>query len=153
RSPRRRLCRPRRSCLRRPQRSKNVGREVTSGSSLRWRWAPWEPLDISSIRYWPIRDSIHNLAGRAPMTANFVTAMALLLLGGEAAGDVSSPALHCATPLALSHVRRGREMLRQEIGRPTFSGPEETVGSADGRFLFHFTRAGVDAVADHDDSP
>ena len=37
--------------------------------------------------------------------------------------------------------------------RPALSGREETVASADGRFLFHFTRTGVDAVSDRDESP
>lgn len=37
--------------------------------------------------------------------------------------------------------------------RPVLSGPEETVLSADHRFLFHFTRSGADAVSPRDESP
>lgn len=37
--------------------------------------------------------------------------------------------------------------------RPSLSGAAETIGSADGRFLVHFTRTGVDAVSDLDVAP
>ena len=34
---------------------------------------------------------------------------------------------------------------RTPIPRPVLSGTEETVGSADGKFLFHYTKSGADA--------
>jgi hypothetical protein len=83
------------------------------------------------------------------MSPAFLLSLSLLSSGSD---GLDSLPVRCGTSwahLGPSPKARGPKM----AGRPVLSGSPETVASADNKFLFHFTRTGVDAVADRDLSP
>jgi hypothetical protein len=76
-----------------------------------------------------------------------------LLLSSSGSGALDSLPVRCGTSWAhLGDGTKGRGPKRME-GRPVLSGSPETLASTDHKFLFHFTRSGVDAVTDRDLSP